>query len=61
MPPVRYKQQKHKDNKNNLMKNTIQLEFYEAPRTEVLEVHFQCLNSASPALEDYDRQNEQDW
>ena len=61
MPPVRYKQQKHKDNKNNLMKNTIQFEFYEAPRTEVLEVHFQCLNSASPALTDYDRQTVQDW
>ena len=58
MPPVRYKQQKHKD---NLMKNTLQLEFYEAPRTEVLEVHFQCLNSASPALTDYDRQTEEDW
>ena len=61
MPPVRYKQQKHKDNKNNMMKNTLQLEFYEAPRTEVLEVHFQCLNSASPALEDYDRRPEEDW
>ena len=44
-----------------MMKNTLQFEFYEAPRTEVLEVHFQCLNSASPALEDYDRQTVQDW
>ena len=61
MPPVRYKQQKQKDNKNNMMKNSLQFEFYEAPRTEVLEVHFQCLNSASPALTDYDRQTVQDW
>ena len=61
MPPVRYKQQKRKDNKNNMMKNSLQFEFYEAPRTEVLEVHFQCLNSASPALTDYDRQTEEDW
>ncbi len=44
-----------------MMKNSLQFEFYEAPRTEVLEVHFQCLNSASPALTDYDRQTVQDW
>ncbi len=44
-----------------MMKNTLQFEFYEAPRTEVLEVHFQCLNSASPALTDYDLQTEEDW
>ena len=44
-----------------MTKNSLQFEFYEAPRTEVLEVHFQCLNSASPALEDYDRRPEEDW
>ncbi len=52
---------KRKDNKNNMMKNTLQFEFYEAPRTEVLEVYFQCLNSASLALTDYERQDEEDW
>ena len=43
------------------MKNTLQFEFYEAPRTEVLEVHCQCLNSASPVLNDYERQEPTDW
>lgn len=44
-----------------MMKNTLQLEFYEAPRTKVVEVHSQCLNSASAALNDYERQDEEDW
>lgn len=44
-----------------MIKNSLQFEFYEAPRTEVLELHFQCLNSASLALTDYERQDEEDW
>ena len=44
-----------------MVKNSLQFEFYEAPRLEVLEVHCQCLNSASPVLNDYERQEPTDW